>query len=105
MLPEYILLAENLLTLKRFSKPKVKRLGKEAQVLKEKDLIKGMSSSACIPQVLRTFADRIYAGILLNTCLVCPLSSILASPFGESAARFCAASVVIALEDLHKVLF
>ncbi|XP_019448371.1 PREDICTED: protein phosphatase 2C and cyclic nucleotide-binding/kinase domain-containing protein-like isoform X3 [Lupinus angustifolius] len=94
--------SENLLTLKRFSKSRVKILGKEAQVLKEKDLIKGMSSSACIPQVLRTFADHIYAGILLNTCLACPLSSILSSPFGESAAQFCAAAVVNALEDLHK---
>ena len=93
-----------MLTLKKFSKPKVKRLGKESQVLKEKDLIKGMSSSACVPQVLCTFADRIYAGILLNTRLACPLSSILSSPFSESAARYCAASVVIALEDLHKVL-
>ncbi|XP_057759820.1 protein phosphatase 2C and cyclic nucleotide-binding/kinase domain-containing protein isoform X1 [Arachis stenosperma] len=94
--------AENLLTLKRFSKPKVKRLGKEAQVLKEKDMMKGVSSSACIPQVLCTSADSIYAGIVLNTLLACPLSSILSSPFGETAAQFCAASVVIALEDLHK---
>lgn len=100
---EIIFLAENVLTLKKFSKPKVKRLGKESQVLKEKDLIKGMSSSACVPQVLCTFADRIYAGILLNTRLACPLSSILSTPFSESAARYCAASVVIALEDLHKV--
>ncbi|KAK7314428.1 hypothetical protein VNO77_32951 [Canavalia gladiata] len=94
--------AENLLTLKRFSKPKVKRLGKESQVLKEKDLMKDISSSACIPQVLCTCADRIYAGILLNTHLACPLSSVLSSPFSESAAQFCAASVVIALQDLHK---
>lgn len=102
---EMIFLAENVLTLKKFSKPKVKRLGKESQVLKEKDLIKSMSSSACVPQVLCTFADRIYAGILLNTRLACPLSSILSSPFSESAARYCAASVLIALEDLHKVLY
>ncbi|KAK4280922.1 hypothetical protein QN277_012474 [Acacia crassicarpa] len=95
--------SENVLTLKRFSKQKVKRLGKEAQVLKEKNLIKGISSSACIPQVLSTCADRVYAGILLNTCLACPLSYILTSPFGESSARYCAACVVTALEDLHKI--
>lgn len=83
----------------------MKGLGKESQVLKEKILIKGMGSSACIPQVLCTCADRMYAGILLNTRLACPLSSILSSPFSESAAQFCAASVVIALEDLHKVLY
>lgn len=100
-----IVLADNLLTMKRFSKPKVERLGKESQVLKEKDLIMGMSSSVCVPQVLCTFADRIYAGIVLNTHLACPLSSILSSPFSESAAQFCAASVVTALEDLHKVRY
>lgn len=101
---KYVWLAENVLTLKRFSKPKVKKLGKEAQVLKERNLIKSMSSSACIPQVLCTCADRVYAGILLNTSLACPLSSILTSPFGELSAQFCTANVVIALEDLHKVL-
>jgi hypothetical protein len=106
LLPDEIIFrAENVLTLKKFSKPKVKRLGKESQVLKEKDLIKCMSSSACVPQVLCTFADRMYAGILLKTRLACPLSSILSSPFSESAAQFCAASVVTALEDLHKVLY
>ncbi|WVZ14197.1 hypothetical protein V8G54_011763 [Vigna mungo] len=71
-------------------------------VLKEKDLIKSLGSSVSIPQVLCTCADSMYAGILLNTHLACPLSSILSSPFSESAARFCAASVVTALEDLHK---
>lgn len=93
-----------MLTLKRFSKQKVKKLGKEAQVLKEKNLIKDMSSSACIPQVLCTCADRAYAGILLNARLACTLSSILTSPFDESSARYCAACVVTALEDLQKVL-
>ncbi|RZB92822.1 Protein phosphatase 2C and cyclic nucleotide-binding/kinase domain-containing protein isoform F [Glycine soja] len=97
--------SENLLTLKRFSKPKVKKLGKESQVFKERDLIMGMGSLACTPQVLCTCADLMYAGILLNTRLACPLSSILSSPFSESAAQFCAASVVTALEDLHKVLY
>lgn len=90
-------------SLKRFSKQKVKRLGKEAQVLKEKNLIKSLNPSACVPQVLCTCADRTHAGILLNACLACPLASILHTALDESSARFCAASVVIALEDLHKV--
>ncbi|KAI4347089.1 hypothetical protein L6164_007938 [Bauhinia variegata] len=94
--------SENSLTLKRFSKEKVKRLGKEAQVFKERNLMKSTSPSACIPKVLCTCADQVYAGILLNTRLACPLSSILTSPFGELSARFCAASVITALEDLHK---
>ncbi|KAF2283025.1 hypothetical protein GH714_043392 [Hevea brasiliensis] len=94
--------SENLLSLKRFSKQKIKRLGKEAQVLKEKNLIKSMNPSACVPQVLCTCADRTHAGILLNACLACPLASILHTALDEPSARYCAASVVIALEDLHK---
>lgn len=95
---------ENLLSLKRFSKLKIKGLGKEAQVLKEKNLIKALSPlSACVPQVLCTLADRMYAGILLNISLACPFASVLHTSLDEPSARFCAASVVIALEDLHKV--
>lgn len=94
--------SESLLSLKRFSKQKVKQLGKEEQVLKEKNLMKNISPSACVPQVLCTFADRREAGILLNTCLACPLASILHTPLDDPSARFCAASIVNALEVLHK---
>ena len=96
-------LSEKLLSLKRFSKQKVKSLGKEAQVLKEKKLMKSLSPSASVPQVLCTCADQVYAGILLNTCLACPLASILRTPLSEPSARFLAASVVTTLENLHKV--
>ncbi|KAB1224454.1 Protein phosphatase 2C and cyclic nucleotide-binding/kinase domain-containing protein [Morella rubra] len=93
--------SENLLSLKRFSKQKVKGLGKEAQVLKEKNLMRSLSPSACIPQVLSTCADQNHAGILLNTCLACPLVSILHTPLNEPSAQFCAASVITALGNLH----
>ncbi|KHG17839.1 hypothetical protein F383_00505 [Gossypium arboreum] len=93
---------ENMLSLKRFSKQKIKKLGKEAQVLKEKDLMKSMSSAACVPVVLCTCADQMHAAILLKTCLACPLASILHTPLDEQSARFCAASIVTALEDLHE---
>ncbi|TQD79013.1 hypothetical protein C1H46_035490 [Malus baccata] len=94
--------SEKLLSLKRFSKQMVKRMGKEAQVLKEKDLIKSMSSSACVPQFLCTCVDQTHAGILFNTCLACPLASILHTPLDEPSAKFCAASLVAGLADLHK---
>lgn len=92
-----------MLSLKRFSKQKVKRLGKEVQVLKEKNLMKSVSPSACVPKILCTCADRMHAGILLNACIACPLASILHTPLDEQSARFCAASVVAALENLHNV--
>lgn len=94
--------SEKLLSLKRFSKQKVKGEGKEAQVLKEKNLMKSLSPSAWVPQVLCTCADQTFAGILLNTVLACPLASILHTPLKEPSAQFCAASVVAALETLHK---
>ncbi|XP_068636640.1 protein phosphatase 2C and cyclic nucleotide-binding/kinase domain-containing protein-like isoform X3 [Aristolochia californica] len=94
--------SENLLTLKRFSKRRIKQLGKERQVLKEKSLIMSLGPSSCVPKVLHTVADQFFAGLLLNTCLACPLASILHTPLDESSARFCAASVVVALEELHQ---
>ncbi|KAG6723609.1 hypothetical protein I3843_03G210700 [Carya illinoinensis] len=94
--------SENLLSLKRFSKQKVKGLGNEAQVLKEKNLMKSLSPSACVPQVLCTCANQVHAGILLNTCLACPLASILHTTLKEPSARFFAASLISALENLHK---
>ncbi|CAK7337456.1 unnamed protein product [Dovyalis caffra] len=94
--------SENLLSLKRFSKQKIKILGKEEQVLKEKYIMKSAGTLAFVPEILCTSADRSHAAILLNAFLACPLASILHTALDEPSARFCAASVVIALEDLHK---
>lgn len=102
-LVDFDCLSENLLSLKRFSKHKVRKLGKEGQVLKEKDLIKSISPSACVPQVLSTCVDQTHAAILLNTCIACPLASILLTPLDEPSTQFCTASLITALEDLHKV--
>ncbi|CAL5360529.1 unnamed protein product [Camellia sinensis] len=94
--------SENLLSLKRFSKQKIRSLGNEALVLREKNLMKSVSPSGSVPQVLCTCADQTHAGILLNTCIACPIASILHTPLDEASAQFCAAIVVTALEDLHK---
>ncbi|KAF5748558.1 Phosphatase 2c putative isoform 1 [Tripterygium wilfordii] len=102
LLKDSVHVSENMLSLKRFSKQRVKKLGKEAQVLKEKNLMKSVSSYACVPEILGTCADQIHAAILLKTRLACPLASILRTPLDEPSARFCTAFVVIALEDLHK---
>lgn len=91
--------------MKRFSKKKIRQLGKENQVLKERDLLKSLGHSAHMPRVLCTLADQSYLAILLSACLSCSLSSILYKPLDEPSARFCAASLVVALEELHKVSF
>ncbi|XP_051148870.1 protein phosphatase 2C and cyclic nucleotide-binding/kinase domain-containing protein [Andrographis paniculata] len=97
-----IMESEKLFSLKRFSKQKVKKLGKEASVLKERSLLMSANQSAFVPRVISTTADRTYAGLLLDTCIACPMTSIILSPLDETSAQFCAASVVIALEGLHK---
>ncbi|XP_020574848.1 protein phosphatase 2C and cyclic nucleotide-binding/kinase domain-containing protein [Phalaenopsis equestris] len=89
-------------TLKRFSKIKIKDLGKEEQVMKEKKILMSLNASASMPTVLSTCADQSHVGILLDCFLVCTLSSVLTTPLDETSARFCAASLVIALEELHK---
>ncbi|CAA6666012.1 unnamed protein product [Spirodela intermedia] len=68
----------------------------------ERDLLKSLSHSAHVPRVLCTLADQSYLAILLSACLSCSLSSILYKPLDEPTARFCAASVVVALEELHE---
>ncbi|KAL1532903.1 cGMP-dependent protein kinase [Salvia divinorum] len=98
-----VLDSDKFLTLKRFSKQKVRKLGKEATVLKEKNLMKSTSQSVFVPQVLCTSADESYAGILLDTFIACCMTSIIHSPLDETSAQFCAASVVLALEGLHKI--
>lgn len=94
--------SDNLLSLKRFPKQKIKSLNSEAQVLKEKNLMKHMSPSTCVPRVVCTCADQTHVGILLDTLICCTVASILHSPLQEPSAQFCAAYVVIALEELHK---
>ncbi|KAL3825181.1 hypothetical protein ACJIZ3_021210 [Penstemon smallii] len=94
--------SENLFSLKRFVKHKVEQLGKEALVFKEKYLLKLISQSTFVPRVICTTADQTYAGILLDTRIACSMTSIIHNALDETSAQFCAASVVIALEDLHK---
>ncbi|KAK3152746.1 hypothetical protein QOZ80_2BG0163000 [Eleusine coracana subsp. coracana] len=94
--------SDKIRTLKRFYIKRVKDLHKEVQVFDEKDLMKSLSESPCVPEVLCTCADQSYLGILLNCCLCCSLASILHTPLNESSAQFFAASVVVALEELHQ---
>lgn len=96
-------LPDTMQSIKRFSKRRIKELGKEDQVLKEKELMKSLNPSTCVPRVLCTCADELYVGILLDCCLACSLASILHSPLGEQSAKYYAASVIVALEELHKV--
>uniref|UniRef100_A0A0D9YQG7 protein-serine/threonine phosphatase n=1 Tax=Oryza glumipatula TaxID=40148 RepID=A0A0D9YQG7_9ORYZ len=94
--------SDKIKSLKRFYIKRVKDLHKEKHVFDEKDLMKSLSQSTCVPEVLCTCADQSYLGILLNCCLCCSLASILHAPLNESSARFYAASIIVALENLHQ---
>lgn len=96
-------IAGTVVSMKRYWKRRLKLLGREAQALQEKTLIRHLRPSLFVPQVLSTCADMEHAAIVLNTRLVGPLSLVLHAPLDESSARFLAASVVLALDLLHKV--
>lgn len=90
-------------SLKIFSKRKIKDLGKEECVLKERELLKSLNLLTFVPKVLCTCADDAHVGILLDCCLACPLASVINSPLDEQSAQYFAASVIVALEELHMV--
>ncbi|KAH7387901.1 hypothetical protein KP509_16G047700 [Ceratopteris richardii] len=92
----------SVISMKRYWKKKLKLLGREAQALQEKMLMRQLRPSLFVPQVISTCADTEYAAILLNTCVVGPLSLVLRAPLDENSARFLAASAVVAVDLLHK---
>lgn len=94
--------SDKIRSFKRFYIKRVQDLHKELKVFEEKDLMKSLSTSACVPEILCTCANQSYLGILLNCCLCCSLASILHTPLNESSAKFFAASVTVALEELHQ---
>ncbi|KAJ1278995.1 hypothetical protein BS78_04G121100 [Paspalum vaginatum] len=94
--------SDKIRSLKRFYIKRVQDLHKEVKVFEEKDIMKSLSQSTCVPEILCTCADQAYLGILLNCSLCCSLASILHTPLDESSAKFFAASVVAALEELHQ---
>lgn len=96
---------EQVISMKRYARRKVQLLGREAQILNERSLIQSLSPSVYVPQVLCTRGSKDYAAVLLNTRLAAPLALILLTPLDESTARFVAASVVLALDFLHKVMY
>ncbi|KAJ7549507.1 hypothetical protein O6H91_07G056700 [Diphasiastrum complanatum] len=94
--------SEQIVSMKRYSRQKVMQLNREAKVLVEKSIIEGLTPSIYVPQVLRTCIDNNYAALLLNTYLSGTLASILTAPLDEISARYLSASIVLALEFLHK---
>jgi serine/threonine protein kinase len=92
----------DVISMKRYQRRKVQRLGRENQVLLERDLFENLRPSPYVPHLLATPISSDSVALVLNCVLAGPLDSVLHSPLDEDSTRFVAASVVLAIELLHK---
>lgn len=95
--------AEDVVSMKRYQRRKVQRLGREGQVLLERSLFKQLRPSPFVPHLLATPIDNDSVALVLNCVLAGPLEILLHAPLDEDSTRYLAASVVLAVELLHKV--
>lgn len=95
--------ADDVISMKRYQRRKVQRLGREGQVLLERTLFKQLRPSPFVPHLLATPIDSDNVALVLNCVLAGPLELLLRSPLDENSARFLVANVVLAVELLHKV--
>ncbi|CAM6004070.1 unnamed protein product, partial [Sphagnum balticum] len=93
---------EEFVSMKRFQRQKVQRLGRESQVLLERFIIRRLQPSPFVPHLLATLSDDDSVALVLNCVLAGPLALLLHYPLDEVSARYMAASVVLAIELLHK---
>ncbi|CAM6041364.1 unnamed protein product [Sphagnum compactum] len=92
----------DVISMKRYQRRKVQRLGRENQVLLERALFENLRPSPYVPHLLATPISSDSVALVLNCVLAGPLDTVLHSPLDEDSARFIAASVVLAIELLHK---
>lgn len=95
--------ADDIVSMKRYQRRKVQRLGREGQVLLERSLFKQLRPSPFVPHLLATPIDSDSVALVLNCVLAGPLDLLLRSPLDENSARYLVANVVLAIELLHKV--
>lgn len=88
--------------LKRWSKAKVHKLGRSLHTLRERALLKSLNPSPFVPDLVTTVSSSSHVGLLFQARLGAPLSLLLQEPLAEGAARFIAASIVLALQLLHQ---
>lgn len=89
--------------MKRFGKDAVKRASREAQVLRERVILQTLSANPFVPPVITPILEPKSVGLLLDCQLAVPLALLLGEPLPEECAQFIAASLVLALQLLHRV--
>uniref|UniRef100_A0A7I4CQ98 cGMP-dependent protein kinase n=1 Tax=Physcomitrium patens TaxID=3218 RepID=A0A7I4CQ98_PHYPA len=94
--------SDDIVSMKRYQRRKVQRLGREGQVLLERSLFKQLRPSPFVPHLLATPIDSDSVALVLNCVLAGPLDLLLRSPLDENSARYLVANVVLAIELLHK---
>jgi CRP-like cAMP-binding protein/serine/threonine protein phosphatase PrpC len=91
------------MTMKVIGKSQVLKTGTEDNLLREKELLAAVGSTAlCIPALVATYHVGGYLYTLLAAPCICTMSALLEeSLFSEEKARFFAALLLLALRHLH----
>ncbi|CAI5461662.1 unnamed protein product [Closterium sp. Yama58-4] len=102
--------------MRRFGKTRVGLHGRGKQVHRERNLFETLSANPFVPPVITPYTDHASVGLLLDCQLSTPLALVMGGregaggqagpdvfpPLPEEAARFVAASLVIAMELMHR---
>ena len=88
-------------TLRQVAIGKASGLGREASVMRERELAGLIQPMPFIPAVMNTFADSTWLTAVLQTSAVCSLASAFAQPLSERAAAHYVAEAALALEHIH----
>jgi CRP-like cAMP-binding protein len=75
--------------------------GRQASVMRERELAGLIAPMPFIPAVMHTFADDTWLTAVLQTSAVCSLAAALSTPLAEAAAAHYVAEAALALEHIH----
>ncbi|CAI5535389.1 unnamed protein product [Closterium sp. Naga37s-1] len=102
--------------MRRFGKTRVGLHSRSKQVHRERNLFETLSANPFVPPVITPYTDHASVGLLLDCQLSTPLALVMGGregaggqagpdvfpPLPEDAARFVAASLVVAMELMHR---
>ncbi|GAX81252.1 hypothetical protein CEUSTIGMA_g8684.t1 [Chlamydomonas eustigma] len=94
--------SEEIFTVRVTSVADVVQLGKQALVLRAREITRGLEPCFFVPGAMKGFKDERVLAEVLMTVGLCTLDMLMSpQPFDELSAVFVAASVVLGLEHLH----
>jgi len=90
-----------LVTVRQISVTRAAALGRQASVMRERQLAGLISPMPFIPALMASFEERGWLHCVLQTRASTSLAAALAAPLSERAAAFYAAEAALALEHIH----